>query len=236
MNKEINELYQQSDAIRDYVFPLAEIKIGGDGLHVDLFLGSGFLINRDYAITARHVIHDVEGHIGGLFVNNESHWQARAVRRVEEHPTEDIAVIELEPASTERSHSFFHLSSEWVGASFPYHLWGYPGDIFYEQVANDGLALPRPDLVYAEGYVRRRISNIDLPAIRGSAFIELSQPAGLGFSGAPILRRVPGRMWHVVGVYLGERKNEDGSAVGYGVRFDSLTGWKVEQLGHTLFS
>jgi len=42
----------------------------------------------------------------------------------------------------------------------------------------------RPDLVYTQGYVRRRLSNLPLDGIRGQQFFELSEAAGPGSSGA----------------------------------------------------
>lgn len=101
-----------------------------------------------------------------------------------------------------------------------YMLWGYPVDVQYEVPNEHGVALPRPDLVYVEGYVRRRLSNIDLPGIRGSQFFELDSAAGAGCSGAPvILRQTGGGDWQVTGVYVGNRVNEtEGVRVGYATR------------------
>ena len=47
-----------------------------------------------------------------------------------------------------------------------------------------GRVLLRPDLVYTQGYVRRRLSNLPLDGIRGQQFFELSEAAGPGSSGA----------------------------------------------------
>jgi hypothetical protein len=101
----------------------------------------------------------------------------------------------------------------------PYMLWGYPKDVQYETTNDRGLALPRPDLVYAEGYVRRRLSDVEIPLVRGRNFYELSSAAGKGFSGAPVIKKQHGGGdWQVAGVYVGQRTNEvEGVRVGYAV-------------------
>lgn len=92
------------------------------------------------------------------------------------------------------------------------------------EVVTDGFALPRPDLVYSEGHVRRRLSDIPLGHLRGAAFLELSAIAGSGCSGAPVTADRPGSSpWEVVGVYVGDRRNEgEGVAVGFATRVAAL--------------
>ncbi|MFF4147468.1 hypothetical protein ACFY0A_40660 [Streptomyces sp. NPDC001698] len=82
-------------------------------------------------------------------------------------------------------------------------------------------------MLYSEGHVRRRVSGDGaLPGIRGSRFFELSTPAGPGCSGAPLIARSPSQLgpdWHVVGVYVGERRSQPGDLfVGYGVRIANI--------------
>ncbi|MFF8644394.1 trypsin-like peptidase domain-containing protein [Streptomyces sp. NPDC015345] len=104
------------------------------------------------------------------------------------HPTQDVALLRLEPGTYV---SPCVLSRRQEYASMSYMLWGYPEAVLYESVV-DGIALQRPDLIYSEGHVRRRISD-SIPGIHGSRFIELSTPAGPGCSGAPLIDRTPGR-------------------------------------------
>lgn len=96
--------------------------------------------------------------------------------------------------------------------------------------------MPRPDLTYSEGHVRRRLSNIPLPAIKGSSFLELSQVAGAGCSGSPVIFNSPyaGQPLQLVGVYVGERLDEYSTSVGYATRLDELLNWAPGLLGRTL--
>jgi hypothetical protein len=115
-------------------------------------------------------------------------------------------------------------------------LWGYPEDLFFEDVDHRdalGRVPPRPDLVCCKGYIRRRLS-MALPGIRGTEFFEVSDLAGAGCSGSPLFtNRSPDRAWDVVGVYVGERRREDGVSVGYAARIESIADWAPSVLGKT---
>ena len=54
--------------------------------------------------------------------------------------------------------SWMRLAGTWEGQSLPHRSWGYPENVMYEAVDN-GVAQPRPDLVYTQGYIRRRVSS-----------------------------------------------------------------------------
>ena len=45
--------------------------------------------------------------------------------------------------------------------------------------------------------------------------------------------RSPDRAWDVVGVYVGERRREDGVSVGYAARIESIADWAPSVLGKT---
>lgn len=219
------------DKITNFVMPVVRAERKSDGsIDYKGLLGSCFLI-RDtggVALTAYHVAAGMEvGTAAVLFLDASARWQAVFVKEVRKHPSQDVAVLVLEP--DHRFPSPLALSREEHYASMPYMLWGYPEAVLHEVVVNDR-AGERPDLVYDEGYVRRRIS-WDLPKIRGSRFFELSTVSGGGCSGAPVISRRPvdagQEIWKVIGVYVGERRAGD-IAVGYAVRIADID---VDALG-----
>jgi len=216
--------FQQGDGIRDYVFPICRVEEG----NLVGFLGTAFLIGtRGYAITAAHCL-SAETGLAAIFVGHDG-WYSWGVTEGHEHPTEDIALIRLAGRGWK---SIFTVSPAPEHSSRDYSSFGYPEDAYWEVVRND-VAAPRPDLVYTQGYVRRRLTDIPLGHIRGSSFYELSDVAGAGCSGSPIFVRERPR-WRVFGVYVGERRTEGGSSVGYAVRSDAFADWQPEGLAHTV--
>jgi len=217
--------FTQGDEIRDYVFPLVEV----EGSDVKRFLGTAFLIgNRGVGLTAAHVLRDSDDEqVVGLFVDRRT-WFPVGVLNWEIHPVEDVAALRLE--GTEWN-SFMCLSNSSEGQSLHYRSFGYPVDAMYD-LSRNGYAARRPDLVYSEGYVRRRLSCF-LPGLVGTSFYELSAVAGSGCSGSPILKFVQ-PVWPVVGIYVGERRNEDGVEVGYATREESFRDWAPDIVGKRL--
>lgn len=192
-----------SPALRDVVLPVVTIDPGADGVWLQRFLGSAFLIgSRGYALTAAHVI-PAEGDGLAVLAADDAGWRAHLVEGWEAHPTEDVAVLKVAGPLTP---SWMSLAGSWEGQSLPYRSWGYPASVMYEIVDN-GLARPRPDLVYTQGYIRRRVSS-PLPGLVGSQFFELSESVGCGCSGGPVLRMDAGTRWLVVGVYVAQREIE----------------------------
>jgi hypothetical protein len=152
----------------------------------------------------------------------------------EKHLTEDVAVMKLqEPIGA----SWLQLAGTWQGQTAPYRQFGYPTDVLFE-VVEDGHARPRPDLVYTQGYIRRRISGLPIPDIRGSGFFELSEVAGTGCSGSPVMLTTPGPAWLVIGVYVGQRvaAGDDLVRVGYAAREDMIRDWVPTLLGTTVIA
>ncbi|MEU4918934.1 serine protease [Streptomyces parvus] len=213
------------DKIINFVMPVVRIERKADGdIGYKGMLGSCFLIRKTggIALTAHHVVAGIEiGSAAVLFLDTKGQWQAVLIKDVRKHPSQDVAMIVLE--SEHEFPSPLSLSREEHYASMPYMLWGYPAAVLHEVVVNDR-AGERPDLVYDEGYVRRRIS-WELPTIRGSRFLELSTVSGGGCSGAPVISRRPvdagQEIWQVIGVYVGERRAGD-LAVGYAVRISDI--------------
>lgn len=180
------------DQLPNIVVPVVKISLQpGGGVRNEGFAGTAFLLQhgQGLAMTARHVADELtSGEAAVLFRGTDGAWQPAAVQGIEPHPTQDVALLRLEPGTYV---SPCVLSRRQEYASMSYMLWGYPEAVLYESVV-DGIALQRPDLIYSEGHVRRRISD-SVPGIRGSRFFELSTPAGPGCSGAPLIARTPGR-------------------------------------------
>jgi Trypsin-like peptidase domain len=221
--------------VRDVVLPLVRLRPGGDGIAMTRFCGSAFLIgDRGAALTAAHLLpmrQLADEPLALLRVVN-GEWTAFNVVSWEIHPTEDVAVLKL---PVEIGPSWLQLAGTWHGQTAPYRQFGYPTDVQLE-VVQRGEARPRPDLVYSQGYIRRRITGTPLPGIRGDAFFELSEVAGSGSSGSPVMLMAPGSAWMVIGVYLGQRitTGEDSISVGYAVREEAFRDWKPELLGRTV--
>ncbi|MFE6095976.1 serine protease [Streptomyces massasporeus] len=218
-----------TDRIDHFVLALAHLATQPDGTLMYLaHAGTAFLLQAGdgcFAMTAGHVADTlVIGEHAALFADAAGNWRAAAVVHVDRHPTQDVAVLRLEPG---RYASPFTFGRSQEQASLGYTLWGYPEAILYETHV-DGVAVPRPDLVYSQGHIRRRISRpVAVPEITGDRFFELSTPAGSACSGAPVLSTRPGRQWEVIGVYVGQHHSINGLgivdlAVGYAVRTADL--------------
>ena len=225
-------MFNQSDRIRDYVFPIATAKRNENVYQLVKILGTGFVIgNHGFALTARHVVAAYRSEIKvAMFAANDSGWLCFEIIASEDHPSEDVSVIRLSAGEWK---SFFRLANTHEQASCRYRLFGYPDDATYE-IVDAGKAIARPDLVYNEGYFRRRYDG-DLPGIDGRAFFELSEVAGSGASGAPVFKfSTPA--WEVMGVYIGEKLNDRATSVSYAVREDSFRHWQPRILGTSVLN
>jgi hypothetical protein len=243
--------FVQSDSIRDYVFPIAEVSMQGAVTHMECFRGTGFFLGgRNFALTAGHVVKDPKHQLVAFLIQNDQ-WilfdiDASTIAR---HPTEDLAVIAVEPPSPSTSWRSIvkDIDDEKVHGSDHYYLFGYPEDAAYELVDESDQVRVRPDLVYSEGHVRRRVVNVPMRGIHGSSFLELSGVAGGGCSGSPVfalpspmslvtaaLRGVPPPSWFLRGVYVGERLTDRATSVGYAIPLDALASWAPDLLGRSL--
>ena len=223
-------MFKQSDRIRDYVFPLCIAEKKEEGIEFKKFLGSGFLIgNNSFAITAAPVIDEVDGDIFALFIDEDNQWLAFDISESEIHAEEDVALIKV---NYQPLHSFFCLNNAFETQSLEYKQFAYPDDMMYE-LEDFGRATGRPDMIYLQGYIRRR-TNHPIPNMRGKSFFQLSQIGGTGCSGSPIFKIDQSKNWKVVGVYVGERLNDRGTSVAYAVREDAIRDWAPTILGHTL--
>jgi hypothetical protein len=224
--------------ISRYVLPFVTLaEVGTGAWAVDKFLGSAFLIGHEgHALTAAHVIpgDTAASPLAVLAVSADAaRWEVEAVTHVERHPRDDIAVLFTRAARS----SFLQVSTNPVASSAQYMQFSYPADAAHELV-QDGRTSFRPDLIYTAGYVRRRMTDIPVPGVRGSRLYELSTLAGPGASGSPVIHvqrvNAPMPTWSVFGVYVGERvSTAEGQLafVSYAARTDALTDWRPELLG-----
>jgi hypothetical protein len=227
-------MFNQTGAIQDYVFPLCKATkdINTKQYAYKELIGTGFLIgNNGYALTAAHVIDQLledkksdEDVIVGLF-QSDSEWNVFEILQHEKHPTEDVGIIRIQG---ENWKSFLTVTDLPQNSACEYHCWGYPHEIAKELRKLDENALDRPELVYTQGYIRRRISRELYPTLiyRGVQFYEVSETIGGGASGGPIIKKIVisiGKpVWQVIGIYIGEREDRN---IGYAVRAEAFANW-----------
>lgn len=223
-------MFKQSDAIRDYIFPIATAERNAEGIKLKKVLGTGFLIgSRGFALTAKHVISGSENEaLVAVFALPEGGWFGYEIIAREAHDSEDAALLRLDGDGWK---SFLRLSNSAEFASCKYRLWGYPDDATFELVENGRVAL-RPDLVYNEGYIRRHYTG-SLPQVKGTSFFELSEIAGSGASGAPVCK-FTSPVWEVIGIYVGEKINDRATSVSYAVREEAFRNWIPKILGKSV--
>jgi hypothetical protein len=219
----------------DHIFPIFDVTETPSSAELVGYLGTAFLIGRrGFAMTAAHVFTNMRGNVARAGFPDEVGLRGHAVTAVESHATEDIAILSLASPPLPSRGSIVRITEVEATASFPYQLWGYPEDAAYELVDGNLKNQLRPDLVYSAGHIRRRMTNVPLPSIRGAHLIELSTVAGAGCSGSPVLDRRPGWGRGLLGIYLGERTNDRATSVGYATRIEHVHNWAPDLLGRPL--
>ena len=231
--------------VRNCVISIADLETTGGVAKIASTHGTAFLIgSRGYALTARHVVAGKSKPLVALTMAEAGGWTWVSIVASEPHPSEDVAIIKLAPGSCK---SGFQVSSSVEMASFKYQIYGYPGDATRLETAKGEF----PDLVYTEGYIRRRYSAslypssgpsppAGAPRIAGNSFFELSEIAGTGTSGGPVFDR--GDPMAVIGIYSAEKHTprviSSGDkpvtqliSVSYAVRDDAFRDWKPAMLG-----
>ena len=229
-------MYRQRDYIRDFVFPLATAEKSEQQYAFRLFLGSGFLFgNKGFALTAAHVIEKyVNELLITMFVGEDNKWYAFEISNNETHPKEDVAILKIQGGQWK---SPFRMRNKWEGSSARYQMFGYPEDAVYDLTdSSSNKVAPRPDLVYTEGYIRRRITfNPGIPNVKGDSFFELSEIAGPGCSGSPVYIN-NNLVLDVIGIYVGEKLNDRRTSVSYAVREDAFRNWSPTILGSSIIN
>lgn len=225
-------MFNQSAVVRDYVFPIAIARRNGNERQVTRILGTAFLIgSRGFALTAGHVLLGSEDErLVGIFALSNGGWFGFEVISREVHAAEDVGLIRIDGGPWK---SCFRLANTEVHSSCKYRLFGYPDDATSELTTGSQVVV-RPDLVYNEGYVRRRYDG-NLPTLRGRCFLELSEVAGIGASGAPVFQ-FTAPVWEVIGIYVGEKVNDRATSVSYAVREDAFRSWAPQSLGTSVLA
>jgi hypothetical protein len=231
--------------VRNCVVSIARVDTGGGAAKILSTHGTAFFIgDSGYALTAKHVIAGKHKPLAALTMATEGGWTWVNIVASEMHPTEDVAILKLDRGSCKAG---FQLSNSVEMASSRYRIYGYPGDATRLETANGEF----PDLIYTEGYIRRRYSaSLHAPAaslpptgtvqISGTSFFELSQVAGPGTSGAPVFAHA--EPIEVIGIYSAEKHTPSIvgagdnpithlTSVSYAIRDDAFRDWKPTMLG-----
>jgi hypothetical protein len=208
----------------DYVYPVVAVeRVDSRTWDFRGLRGTCFLIKDGdgLSLTAGHVADELSADRAvGLFRDTLGIRQPRAVTVVERHPGDDLALVRVEGVTWQ---SPLFVTSAAEHGSAHYSMWGYPLDVTNE--LDDGNRVtPRPDLIFSEGHIRRRLTDIKFRGISGRKMYELSNVAGSGCSGSPVCIRQPGRdPFEVIGVYIGERYSEaDHVSVAFAVRSEAI--------------
>ena len=203
-----------------------------DGVIFSDFLGTGFLIgDQGFALTAAHIL--TPQNLAGCFVVYDQ-WTAIAIKTYEIHDDLDVAILHLADGGPKRSP--FRCRNNWEGSGRKYRQFGYPRHVVWERQADtNGRVLPNLELIYTEGYIRRRVSvSLDIKGVNGAEFFEVSTQAGKGCSGSPLFVQSPDNAWDLIGIYVAERttEDEDGDRIGvsYAIREEGFRNWRPELL------
>lgn len=238
-------LHDRLAQVRNCVVAVARIDTAGGIARIVATHGTAFHIGTGgYALTAKHVIAGKPKTLVALTMAEAGGWTWTPVIASELHPSEDVAIVKLESGACR---SGFPLSSAVELTSSRYRIYAYPGQARRLETA----AGEFPDLVYTEGYIRRRYSASVYPStgssspvgaarVDGTAFFELSQVAGPGTSGGPVFGL--GDPLAVIGIYSAEKHipqiiNTDDkqivqlTSVAYAVRDDAFRDWRPAMLG-----
>lgn len=221
--------------ISEAIAPIISGKWGINGFEYKQLEGTMFFIGkRGFSLTAKHVVQSInKEELAVAFVENNT-WTAVKIDEIEEHPSEDVALLKL---SRKPLTSWLVISNQSEYQSCDYDGWGYPAQVArMAREEEEEHALERPELIYVRGYVRRRISrSLPISLYQGVSFYELSEVAGECCSGSPIIKRqsVGQSSWEVFGIYIGE--NTGSLKVGYATRSDAFFEWKPRLLNLSIY-
>jgi hypothetical protein len=234
----------RTQSIHDHVFPLVTRHSNG----TESMAGTAFIVGtRGYALTAGHCLPGPDETLSGMFLIAEPHngsmrgrWALEPIAAHESHPREDVGILRLTTPALPCA--FLRLSARRRGPETEYQSWGYPERGYdYINLPEEGRPLPRPDLIYTKGYVRRVVNRAGVfLSARGAALLEVSEVAGAGCSGSPVVEYVPADRlaatprWAVIGIYIGEQVRVGGDSVGVVASAADFGTWEPTMLGHSL--
>jgi hypothetical protein len=126
-----------SNNVRDFVLPVCNLGHNEDGNIITdgaELVGTCFLIgDRGYALTAAHVLRQVQNDIARVLVPNSEGWDACLIRRGEPHPTEDVGLLKIDLPRPITSPVLFaadlplHFHPKAIRASASFKPWGAGG-------------------------------------------------------------------------------------------------------------
>jgi hypothetical protein len=238
-------LHERLTQVRNCVISVARVDTADGVARIVATHGTAFHIGtRGFALTAKHVIAGKAKPLAALTMAEAGGWTWTHILSSEMHPSEDVAIVKLQPGACR---SGFQLSASVEMASSRYRIYGFPGNATRYETAKGEF----PDLVYTEGYIRRRYSASIYPAtgssspagasrVSGTAFFELSQIAGTGTSGGPVFDFADPMA--VIGIYSAEKHipqiiaTDDKpitqlTSFSYAVRDDAFRDWRPAMLG-----
>lgn len=234
-------MFEQKGKLIDYIFPLIRATKTGDTYNYEELIATGFFIgSRGYALTAGHVINQLfdnlpaNGVVLALFADDESYWHPYEVTGHSKHPTEDVGIIKIDGDWWK---SIIEISTIPAHSGVEYHCWGYPKVVAQEIMNVQEGAMERPELIFTQGYIRRRISReLEVRMFVGTQFYELSEIVGEGNSGGPIIFKKsvqPDIKWKLIGIYMGEKEGNRVD-ISYAVRSEAFLNWQPDILDKTI--
>ena len=233
--------FRQEEKFTDIVIPLirANKTENGEVEYEELF-GTAFLIGQNgFAITCAHVIDQLHD---GLTENQIliTHFPYKGqiypfeLVNFEKHENQDVGIFQVKGPKLS---SWLKVLNSHENSSMEYHGWGYPRETAKELKLLDPNAFEYPELIFTQGYIRRRIDRELYPTFiyKGNSFYEVSDLGGSGYSGSPIIKKstVGQKVYGVIGIYVGEKEGE-GVPVGYVVNSECFANWAPKVLGKTI--
>jgi len=235
-------MFDQKDQLKNFIFPLirATKKSAGYYEYGEL-IGTGFFIGaRGYALTAGHVIDQLfdvlpkNGAVLAIFSDSDGNWHPYEIIEKEKHSSEDVGIIKV---NGDWWNSLLEIDIVPGHSGQEYHCWGYPRVVAKEVTKIQESGLERPELIFTQGYIRRRISReLEVVMYIGCQFYELSEIVGEGNSGGPVILKTsvrPNQPMKLLGVYIGE-KSSKGIDISYAVRSEAFMNWSPTILGKTV--
>lgn len=201
-----------ANRISDVIFPICVVNKQGTNYTYKALVGTGFILGENgFAMTARHVIENIEPEkLCGLLIINDK-WDPIFFESMTHHPNEDISILKIKENKIK---SFIYPSKNFENASCPYQLWGYPeiNAYFHSEIKDcDVNSLHRPDLCYYEGHIVRRLSDAREHFLRRNWCNVYEIPPGFkGCSGAPLIKKASrtDEKCEMLGIYVGNKANQ----------------------------